>query len=127
MTGVQTCALPISVLIYLHEFPPEVERAIRAEARRFKEPLPVRMQNKPDLYFGNALFLNAWFDLDQERERPSRITRTMCFQYALDYDFELDQRDDLYYYVIGMDAEFLTWWRKKQPKQRTSRTPNGRP
>jgi hypothetical protein len=90
---------------------------MRAEARRFKEPLPKRILDKPDLFFGNALFLNAWFELDTERERPHRITRSLCFQYATDYEFDSEQTEDLWFHVKEMDIEFLTWWQKKQPRK----------
>lgn len=88
------------------------------DARRFKEPLPDRIANKPNLFFGLALFYNAWYELDAERDRPKRITRSMCFQYADDYDFEEEQREDLWYFVSRMDIPFLEWWKKKQPKTR---------
>jgi len=110
----------------MHEFPPEVEKRIRAEARRFKEPLPKRILEKPELFFGNALFFNAWFDLDQERERPNRIARSMCFQYALDYELDSEQQEDLWYHIQKMDIEFLEWWKKKQPKPRTPKVPRGK-
>lgn len=84
------------------------------------------MQNKPKLFFGNALFLNAWFDLDQERERPKRITRTLCFAYAEDYDFDSEQKEDLWYFVQRMENEFLLWWLKKQPKPKTPRAGRGK-
>jgi hypothetical protein len=100
---------------------------IRAEARRFKEPLPKRMQEKPDLFFGNALFLNAWFDLDQERKRPEKITRSMCFQYAIDYDLSEEQTEDLWYHIRIMDSEFLPWWQKKQPKPKAPKGRRGKP
>lgn len=72
------------------------------------------------------MFLNAWFDLDTERERPNRITRSMCFHYAVDYDFGSEQKEDLWYYIQQMDSEFLQWWVKKQPKAKTPKAPNGK-
>lgn len=62
--------------------------------------------------------MNAWYELDTERERPKRITRAMCFQYALDYDLEEEQSEDLWFHIGRMDIEFLEWWKKKQPKPR---------
>lgn len=111
----------------MNEYPPEVERRIRAEAKRFREALPERMKNKPTLFFGLALFLNAWFDMDGERDRSKmqRITRSMCFQYATDYDFDECQRDDLWFYISRMDVEFLQWWKKRQPKPRVPRKGRG--
>jgi len=79
------------------------------------------VQDKVELYFGNALFLNAWFDLDTERDRPHRITRAMCFQYASDYWFDEEQMEDLWFYINHMETEFIPWWKKKQPKPREPR------
>ena len=62
------------------------------------------------------MFLNAWFELDTERKRPDRITRSMCFGYADDYDLDEEQKEDLWVHIQGMDTEFLEWWKKKQPK-----------
>jgi hypothetical protein len=78
------------------------------------------MQNKPDLFFGNALFLNAWFDLDQERKKPDQITRSMCFQYAYDYEFDSEQQEDLWFHIQEMEKEFLPWWAKRQKGRKRS-------
>lgn len=100
---------------------------MRQESKQFKEPLSDRIVNKPTLFFGNALFLNAWFDLDTERERPNRITRKMCFEYAYFYDFDIEQTEDLWYHIRQMDSEFLPWWKKRQPKLRTGKGRKGGP
>lgn len=109
----------------MHEYPPEVEAAIRREAKRFKEPLPKRVENKPYLFLGMALYLNAWFELDTERERPRSISRSICFQYAYDFDLTEEQRDDLWFYIQRADTVFLEWWKKKQPKPRPSKGAKG--
>lgn len=74
------------------------------------------MLNKPNLFLGSALFLNAWFQLDTERKRPDSITRSMCFSYADDYELDAEQKEDLWFHIQEMDTEFLVWWKKKQPK-----------
>lgn len=115
--------------MYSHEYPPELEARLRQEAKRFKDsPLPERVKNKPKLFLGNALFLNAWFELDTERERGKfqPISRRMAFQYAEDYEFSEEQRDDLWFYINKMDREFLEWFKKKQPKPRTPTKGKGR-
>lgn len=85
--------------------------------RQFGDPLPEAVKNKPHLGLGLALWFNAWFELDYERERPAYITRSMCFQYARDYDFSEAQRDDLWYYIRHMDRKFLEYWvAKNKPK-----------
>lgn len=96
---------------------------MREESRRFKEPLPKRIQDKPELYFGLAVYLNAWFDLDVERVRAEgqRIRRSWCFQYAQDYGMDWEQREELWFFIQKMDYAFLEWWQKrhKPPKPAT--------
>ena len=89
--------------------------------------MPKRIQEKPELFFGNALFLNAWFDLDAERDRTKnqKISRSSCFSYADDYEFDLEQKDELWFYISRMDVEFLRWWIQKQPKPRKGK-PSGK-
>lgn len=79
----------------------------------FGDPLPEAVKNKPELGLGLALYYNAWFDLDYERERPNPITRSMAFGYARDYDFSNEQTEDLWYYMKAMDAKFLPYWINK--------------
>lgn len=45
----------------------------------------------------------------------------MCFQYAKDYEFDEEQKEDLWYYIRQMDIEFLQWWSKKQRKPKVPR------
>lgn len=105
----------------MHEFPPEVEKRVRAEAKRFKEPLPQRIVNKPSLFLGSAVFLNAWFELDAERQRPKPITRSACFSYGRDYEFDRELTEELWQHIRHMDIAFLEWWKKKQPKPKAPR------
>lgn len=79
------------------------------------------MKNKPNLFFGLALYLNAWHELDSERSRAEyeRIKRSSCFDYACDYDFDFEQTEDLWHYVSRMDREFLSWFKSKQPPSKT--------
>lgn len=63
------------------------------------------------------MYLNAWFDLDNERVRPEPIRRSFVFQYADDYDLDTEQTEDLWYYISRMDIAFREWWIKKQPKR----------
>lgn len=89
--------------------------------------MPKRIEEKPELFLGNAVFLNAWFDLDTERDRTryQRINRSMCFRYADDYELDEEQKEDLWFYISRMDREFLEWWIKKQPKPREPRVKDG--
>lgn len=93
---------------------------MREEARNTGEELPKRVQNAPVLRLGSALYLNAWFDLDLERDRSKfePIKRSNCFEFASDYEFSWEQCEDLWFYISRMDREFLKWYKSKQPIQR---------
>lgn len=91
---------------------------------RFGEDIPERILKKPELHLGLAVFLNAWFELDVERVRPARIERSACFRYADDYDFSLEQKEDLWSFISIMDTEFIPWWKKRQPKKRNEQDSN---
>ena len=40
----------------------------------------------------------------------------MCFAYAVGYDLDSEQSEDLWYHISEMDISFLEWWKKKQRK-----------
>lgn len=63
------------------------------------------------LRLGLALYFNAFFDLDTERDRADlqSIPRSKCFQYARDYELDEWQSDDLWYYIQRMDLASLKW------------------
>ena len=107
------------------DFPPEVERSYYEDKRKFGEELPERVKNKPVLKPGLALFFNAWFELDGERERSSyqRIKRSDVFEYAYDYALTWTQTLDLWFYVRKMDAEFFEWHKKKYPPPKPPKPP----
>lgn len=95
-----------------------MERRLRDEARNTGEALPARVQNAPILRLGSALYLNAWYDLDLERDRSKYdpIKRSSCFEYASDYEFDDEQYHTLWFCIARMDREFLKWYKAKQPK-----------
>jgi hypothetical protein len=74
--------------------------------------------------------LNAFFELDFERDvsKFEPIRRSSCFEYANDYDFDLFQTEDLWYYILRMDKAFLKYRfdnrpkPPKEPKQQRTRT-----
>lgn len=76
------------------------------------------MQTPPQLFLGLALYLNAWHELDGERDRNNLepIRRSSAFQYARDYDFDEVQCEELWLYVRDMDREFLKFYKGKLPK-----------
>lgn len=90
--------------------------------------MPKALQNTPQLFLGLALYLNAWHELDGERDRNTLepIRRSSVFEYADDYEFDDYQREDLWHYVRAMDREFLKWYKGKLPKTKPPEMP-GKP
>lgn len=76
-------------------------------------PKPIREGSS--LFFGLALYFNAWFDLDYERRDAFiPIGMSACWKYAEHFGFDEIQTEDLWYYVARMDREFLKWKKSKQ-------------
>jgi hypothetical protein len=117
------------VLLHSIVWPEEVERRTRQECARFGEELPPDLVNPPKLFLGLALYLNAFFDLDFERDlsKFEPIKRSACFDYASDYELNDCQREDLWYYVARMDKTYLKYKfdnrpKPKEPKPEGART-----
>tara|TARA_B100001146_G_C15803218_1_gene273583 strand:- start:105 stop:527 length:423 start_codon:yes stop_codon:yes gene_type:complete len=117
----------IAVLLYTLDYPPDIEKSFREDNKRFGDELPDPIKNKPLLKPGLALYLNAWYELDGERDRTSyqRIKRSDVFEYAHDYDFTFMQTLDLWFYVRKMDNEFFEWYKKKFPPPKKGKGRNG--
>lgn len=90
----------------------EAMDAIRQEADNTGEELPTWITNAPVLRLGVALYYNAWFELDGERDRVKlkSIARSSVFQYCKDYELSETQTDDMWFYISRMDNEFLKWY-----------------
>lgn len=82
--------------------------------------MPDKIANAPVIYLGLALYYNAWYELDGERDRSKLepIRRSSCFEYAVDYGFDDEQKEDLWFYVNEMDREFLKWYHSQLPKSK---------
>jgi hypothetical protein len=112
----------VAVLLYSLDFPPETERKIVEDSRRFGDPLPDKIKNKPHLFLGLSLYLNAWFELDPERSHHhglERIKRSTIFEYANDYGLSEEQTEDMIFYLREMDTAHLDRLKARQPKPET--------
>jgi hypothetical protein len=87
--------------------------------------LPKALQNVPALRFGLALYFNAFWELDTERDRLDlqSIKRSSVFQYAVDYEFDDWQSDDLWFYIQHMDLASLKW--QAEANKRNTPPPEG--
>lgn len=93
-------------MAYLSEMGP-IEQNIAKQSMQSGQPLPDRIANAPELYQGLYLFLQAFFDLDSEREPPKPIPWTSVLTYAVFNKFDEEQTEDLIYFIRKIDAEHL--------------------
>jgi hypothetical protein len=101
-----------AVLLHAHIYNADTIAQVRAECENTGEELPSYVSDAPVLRFGVALYYNAWFELDLERDRARLqvIKRSSVFEYCRDYDLTELQTDDMWFYISRMDHEFLGWY-----------------
>lgn len=75
---------------------------------RTGQPLPDRIANAPQLRTGLQLYLEAFFDLDSQRNHGfgvSNIPFLYIIDYAKAFEFDDEQTSDLVYLIRRMDGE----------------------
>ena len=95
------------------------EQAIAKHAIRSGMPLPDRILNAPELRIGLSLYLQAFFDLDSERSHamaPTPIPWTSILMYAQAFEFEEEQKEDLFYFVKALDLLHLKRLEEEQKR-----------
>lgn len=73
-------------------------------------PLPKKIQNAPELRFGLELYFGAFFDLNTCRQIGMGIAPIPWFSirdYALVYEFDEEQTDDLFFFIRKMDHAYI--------------------
>lgn len=115
------------MLLHAFRYPPAIVKGAIEEARNTGGDLPPYVLNAPRLRIGLELYLNAWFELDNERRRVKLdpIKRSSVWEYCRDYDLDEVQSEDLYFYVGRMDNEFLNWFGETYLKVPTDGGPSG--
>lgn len=98
-----------------------VERKIINQCLRERLPLPQAIQKAPVLWLGLELFFGAFLDLDGDRPsgwnmRP--IPLLTIVDYAKAYNITGEQREDLLYYVRGMDRAYMKHETKKGKRKK---------
>lgn len=94
-----------------------IEQTIAMQAYRSGLPMPDRIANAPELRKGLELYYAAFFDLDSERSHAVGVTaipRSKVKEYADDYDFDEEQREDLIYFIKAMDTDHCKRLREKK-------------
>ena len=83
------------------------------------QPLPERIAKAPQLELGLELYLQAFFDLDSERSHGMGLTNipwSRIKDYAIAFDFDERQTEDLFYYIRKIDNANLKRLEEKMPK-----------
>lgn len=89
---------------------PEHERKIVTDCYRQGLPLPKKIQEAPELRMGLELFLDAFFELNTCRQigmGVAPIPWTCVKDYAVAYDLDDVQTEDLFHHIRLMDQEFI--------------------
>ena len=92
------------------------EQNIIKQAMRFGTPIPNRMLNAPKLMLGSEHYLNAFYDLDTERNFSvslSPIPWSSINKYAQAYGFD---DEELQFIIRKVDNAYLKDMSKKQNK-----------
>lgn len=87
-----------------------IEQNIAKQAMRAGQPLPDRIANSPELIQGLQLYMQAYFDLDSERSHamaPTAIPWSSMNSYAQVYEFDEEEREDLFFFIRRMDSVHL--------------------
>lgn len=102
-----------------------VEERIIEQAIMAGDPLPDRIINAPTLLRGLSLYYNAFQDLSSSRQTGfgiGPISWQAINDYCLTYEIEDEQREDMFYHVVHMDAVYREHVEKKQKLDAGKRT-----
>lgn len=86
------------------------EQSIARQAMQSGQPLPDRIANAAELRLGLNLYLDAFFDLDSERSHAAGVTAipySRIRDYAVGYEFDSEQTEDLMYFIRSMDTAHM--------------------
>lgn len=98
------------------------EAAIIKQALQAGEEIPENILNAPELFLGLQLYYEAFFDLNSERSHGMGLTAipwSRIKDYAVAYEFDEDQTENLFIYIRAMDNANITYLESKQPKKET--------
>jgi len=83
-----------------------IEQNIIKQALKSKLEVPTLIEDKPELLPGLSLYLDAFFDLDSERENGfdiGMIKWSSIKMYSEFYNFSEDQTERMFFYIRRMD------------------------
>jgi hypothetical protein len=94
-----------------------VETAVLRDCKLSKRPLPDWLNNKPKLIIGGEIYLQAFWDLDADRQTGfsrGRIPWTSVAAYSRFHNFNEEQTARLLSLIPKLDAAYLE---KTKPKK----------
>lgn len=87
---------------------------------RFKQPLPNRIQNAPELWQGNELYYVGFLDLTSSRPIGfglGPLSLLTVLEYCFIMDIEGEQQEDFIWILQRLDAKYLEWSGKRGKSQ----------
>ena len=93
-----------------------IEKNILAQAKRFGEPIPDRIKNRPRLRFELAFFLDAFYELDTDRNVSvsfGPIPWSSLHNYAVANELVGEEYYDFMYLVRAIDSAYIKHMREK--------------
>ena len=100
----------------MHSSKIEAYQNIIQQAKRFGRPIPDSILNAPELTIGLELYLEAFFDLNHDRQigmTLSPIPWSAMQRYAKHYDFTAEQTEVLFFLLPRLDAAYIEQENKK--------------
>lgn len=94
----------------------KIDKSIVRQSIRFKTPIPERILNSPKLYLGLELYLEAFYELTDERQNGMElgfIPRRAITEYAEFHNFNDEQKFDLLYLIKALDHAYLKYVKKQ--------------
>lgn len=88
---------------------------------RQRKPLPEKIANAPELMLGLELYYSAFWDLTTCRQlgfgAAGAIPWSAIKDYAVAFDFDEEQAEDLFYFIRKMDNAYLEFYKPKEEKK----------
>lgn len=86
---------------------------------RFRQKLPDRIQNAPELWMGNELYYSGFIDLTSSRPMGfalGPLSLLTILEYCYMMDIEGEQREDFLWLIPRLDAKYLEWSNRGKPQ-----------
>jgi len=93
------------------------EQRIIKQCMRARKPFPKSIQNAPRLFMGLELYWDAFWDLSTCRPAgmgAGPIPWSVIRDYAVTFELDQDQEEELYHHIRVMDNAFLEHHAKKE-------------